>query len=177
MDHSLTRRKTPRITWGPSFFVSGYSAAPDGSSLAASAGGGSSEGAVSLEGLVFSSLEGSLLLGSGSLLLSSVLPASLDSSELVSLLGGGSVEVSELLLSEGGSELLVSLEVSELLGGGVLLLPVLLLVLLELLGGGVAASFTELMAFWTSLQLPALFMAEASLSLASWVFRAAMALS
>ena len=121
---------------------------------------------------------GSLLLGSGSLLLSSVLPASLDSSELVSLLGGGSVEVSELLLSEGGSELLVSLEVSELLGGGVLLLPVLLLpvlllVLLELLGGGVAASFTELMAFWTSLQLPALFMAEASLSLASWVFRAA----
>ena len=96
---------------------------------------------------MFSSLEGSLLLGSGSLLLSSVLPASLDSSELVSLLGGGSVEVSELLLSEEGSELLVSLEVSELLGGGVLLLPVLLLVLLELLGGGVAASFTELMAY------------------------------
>ena len=45
------------------------------------------------------------------------------------------------------------------------------------LGDEGAASFTVLMAFWTSLQLPALFMALASLSLASWVVRAFIALS
>ena len=62
------------------------------------------------------------------------------------------------VLSEGGGVVLSG-------GGGVVVVG----------GGGVvedAASFIVLMAFWTSLQLPAPFMAAVSLSLASWVWRA-----